>query len=126
MYVESIKTNIQRLKPVLLEGESSEDILQKDILEDAFLASNLTNNKTNNVIYVIQENKIGLEYMDLTGRFPCQSSRGNIRMMVAYHYDGNAIRIKPLKNRQAGTIVNAWNKIKNTLPRPEHSRTRTF
>ena len=62
------------------------------------------------MIYVIQENKIGLGYMDLTGRFPYESSRGNKYMMVAYHYDGNAIRIEALKNRQAGTIVDAWEK----------------
>ena len=53
--------------------------------------------------------------MNLTGRFPYQSSRGNNYMMVAYHYDGNAIRIEPLKNRQAGTIVDAWTKINATF-----------
>ena len=53
--------------------------------------------------------------MDLTGQFPYQSSHGKNYMMVAYHYDTNAIRIKPLKNRQAETIVDAGTKINATF-----------
>ena len=82
---------------MLPEGESFKDILQKEILQDDYPASNSPNKKTNDVIYVIQEKKIGLRYMDLTGRFPYQSSRGNNYMMEAYHYDGNVIRIEALK-----------------------------
>ena len=36
-------------------------------------------------------------------------------MMVAYHYDTNVIRIKPLKTRQAETIVDAWTRINDTF-----------
>ena len=31
------------------------------------------------------------EYMDLTGRFPYFSSRGNEYVLIAYHYDANII-----------------------------------
>ena len=36
-------------------------------------------------------------YMDLIGRFPYCSSRGNEYILVAYHYDANAILGVPLK-----------------------------
>ena len=32
-------------------------------------------------------------------------------MYVAYNYDANAILVLPLKNRQAASIVDAWEKI---------------
>ena len=52
-----------------------------------------------------------MAYTDLTGRLPFTSSRGNQYIMVAYHYDGNAILVEPVKNRNAQTLVNAWTKL---------------
>ena len=46
--------------------------------------------------------------MDLTGRFPFCSSRGNEYILIGYHYDANAILGVPLKNRQAVTITKGW------------------
>ena len=46
-------------------------------------------------------------YTDLTGHFPYTSSRGNQYVMVAYHYDANAILVQPVKNRNKQTLVNA-------------------
>ena len=46
--------------------------------------------------------------MDLTGRFPYRSSRGNEYVLVVYHYDANAILVEPVKNREAKTIIDAW------------------
>ncbi len=54
-------------------------------------------------------------YSDLTGRFPHQSSRGNQYLLVIYDYDSNAILVEPLKNRAAGTIRTAWEKLHNLL-----------
>ena len=36
-------------------------------------------------------------------------------MFVAYNYDGNAILAQPMKNREAGTIINTWNTIHTRL-----------
>ena len=47
-------------------------------------------------------------YIDLTGRFPHQSSRGNKYVFVAYKYNKNAILVEPMKNREADTIINVW------------------
>ena len=62
--------------------------------------------------------------MDLTGRFPYQSSRGNNYVFVSYHYDVNAILLQPLCNREAESIKNAWEKnntrVKNGSSNPKH------
>ena len=54
-------------------------------------------------------------YTDLTGRFPHQSSRENNYIFIANNYDGNTILAEPTKNREAGTIINAWNKLHSHL-----------
>lgn len=98
-YIDSIKNNIQRLKNSLPDGISFTDTLKKDIFEDAFPPPQENNVKTNNRIYALIDSKSGLGYMDLTGRFPYQSSRGNNYLMVVYKYDANAILVEALKNR---------------------------
>ena len=53
--------------------------------------------------------------MDLTGKFPYRSARGNQYILVAYHYDANAILAQPIKNRSATTITTAWKIINKSL-----------
>ena len=53
--------------------------------------------------------------MDLTGRFPYASSRGNEYIMIFYHYDANAILAQPMKNRSAGEFVKAHNLLQTRL-----------
>ena len=114
-YIESIKNNIKRLRTSLPDGVSLADTLKKDIFDDAFHPPQENNIKTNDVIYALIDSKSGLGYMDLTGRFPYQSSRGNNYLMVAYNYDANAILVEALKNRQAASIVDAWTLINKKL-----------
>lgn len=52
-------------------------------------------------------------FMDLTGRFPYKSSRGNEYILIGYHFDSNAILGVPIKNRQAATITKAWKQLHN-------------
>ena len=54
-------------------------------------------------------------YMDLTGRFPEKSARGNQYLLVVYDYDSNAILVEPIVNRQKATITRAWKTIHDTL-----------
>ena len=42
----------------------------------------------------------GKIYTDQTGQFPVTSSRGHKYIMVAYHYDSNAIHAEPLKTKK--------------------------
>ena len=52
---------------------------------------------------------------NLAGAFPHKSSRGNLYIMILYDYDSNAILSKPIKNRQASTIRDAFLKIHDIL-----------
>ena len=47
-------------------------------------------------------------YTDLTGQFPYQLSRENSYVFFAYNYDGNAILVETMPNREADTIIFAW------------------
>ena len=73
--------------------------------------------KTNQVIYSVLEtsSKQGKAYMDLTGKFPVKSARGYQYILIAYHYDSNAILAKPIKNCQAQTIANAWEELHSSF-----------
>ena len=76
---------------------------------DHFLISVVPNTKTNQVCYVIVDSREAItDYMDLTGRFPRRSSRGNKYILVSYHFDTNYIRAITMKNRRGQTITEAW------------------
>ena len=72
------------------------------------------NTKTRDVIFSIVDTH-DKAFLDLTGRFPHCSSRGNQYILIGYHYDSNAIIGAPLKNRQAATITTAWKELNNKL-----------
>ena len=71
--------------------------------------------KTNDVCCIVTElsHCDMTAYIDLAGRFPFQSSRGNNYIPVGYHYDSNAILAEPLKNRTASEITKTWKIINN-------------
>ena len=57
-------------------------------------------------------------YLDLTGRFPYKSSRGNKYFLIVYDYDSNCILSELLKSRQAAGIKRAWLLIHQKLIQP--------
>jgi hypothetical protein len=57
----------------------------------------------------------GQIYMDQTGRFPVVSSKGNKHIMVLYDYDSNAILAKPIKDRTAPELLNAFQFMEQEL-----------
>ena len=65
-----------------------------------------------------------MAYVNLTGRFPKQSSRGNKYILVSYYYDSNCILGVPIKNRKRSTITIAWEHLHQTFSKvdtvPEH------
>ena len=86
--------------------------IQRDIHLDAFPPSDTPNKRTNQVIYnLISISPKERGYVDLTGRFPYRSSRGNEYILVGYNYDGNCILAEPVKNREAASITKAWQKM---------------
>ena len=78
--------------------------------EDLYPPSNIPNIKTNDLIFAMVDTT-DKAYFDLPGRFPFCSSRGNQYLVIAYHYDANAILGVAIKNRQASTITNAWTEL---------------
>ena len=87
-------------------------------LQDSFPISDIPNIKTNNVCYIlVNPQEIATGYLDLTGRFPRRSSRGNEYILVAYHYDANLIKAIPLKNRRGQTITESWQLLHNEFQR---------
>ena len=82
--------------------------------QDHFPPSPTPNVKSNSVAYLIlNTDEVSTGYIDLTGRFPRRSSRGNEYILVGYHDDGNAILAAPIKDRTANTITKAWHTMHN-------------
>ena len=96
------------------QGLQSTKSLNKNLhlseqLLDQFPLSEIPNVKTHHVCYVLVDpHKIATGYMDLTGRFPRRSSRGNEYILVAYHFDANYIKGVPIKNRRGAIITETW------------------
>ena len=99
-YLDNIKKNIKLLK-------KSPDFDNKNTLHDNLLdllnadfspSSNIPNEKTNNILYLIFDSSSKeISYIDLTDRFPYKSACGNQYILVAYHYDANAILARAIK-----------------------------
>ena len=51
--------------------------------------------------------------MGLTGQFPYKSSRRNEYILFVYHVDFDTISGTAIKNRQVGTLTQAWIKLEN-------------
>ena len=53
----------------------------------------------------------GTIYSDLTGKFPIRLYKGNQYIFLAYVYDANAILVRPMRNREATSMVTAFQDI---------------
>ena len=84
--------------------------------KDYFPPPPTPNIRTNQVCYaIIQPDVTPTAFIDLMGKFPKRSSRGHQYIMVGYHYDGNYILGKPLKDRKGTTIAEAWSSLHNNF-----------
>ena len=96
-HIDQERQNLQSTKlklhtPDTVKQEEDEHI------DDFFPLSNAPNVKTHDVAYrIIQFQPSGKAYVDLTGRFPYSSSRGNQYLMVGYHYDSNFVMAEAIK-----------------------------
>ena len=113
--LENIKKNFKKLKRDLPSDKNSREVVQKEILDDAFPLSVKPNVKTASVIYALVRSKDGLGYIDLTGRFPVKSSSGNQYIFLLYDYDSNTIHTRPLRSRKGSAIVEAFKSIYDLL-----------
>ena len=67
------------------------------------------NEKTNEVYATIKETN--LIATDIPGKFPITSKRGYKYMFVLYHYDSNAIIVRPMKNRSDEEFLRVYKDI---------------
>ena len=98
---QNLQTTKINLQPIKIEDEDNV----------TFPTSDSPNVKTRDVCYTIVQMDDTKAYLDLTGKFPFQSSRGNNYILVAYHHDANAILAEAIKNRGAETITAGWKLI---------------
>jgi hypothetical protein len=57
----------------------------------------------------------GQLYIDLTGKFPVRSSKGNSYVMVCYVYDCNYVKVIPMKSRSASEWVKSYDTVHQEL-----------
>ena len=100
----SISTSRGHMKQEFEGIQSTKQIKNND---NFFPSSDVPNEKTNQVIFAMY-NEGSKVYSDLCGRFPYQSSRDNNYIIVAYHYDANAILLHAVKNQNAASLVEGW------------------
>ena len=71
----------------------------------------MSNHRTNEVCYAIIDPEKEIAFMDLTGKFPRKSFRGNEYLLIGYNYNTNYIYTIPIKNRRGPTITEAWEQL---------------
>ena len=108
-YIARIKKNIAGLQDKPVTTDSITTLLTGDILQDFFPPSPAPNTKSNDVVYALMPaDRSTLGYLDLPGRFPYRSARGNEYIVVGLYLDTNNIQAVAIKNREAPTIKAAW------------------
>ena len=114
-HLKQERKNLQSTKkPTILTQActTTPSIKIEDDEKDYFPTPNIPNIKTKDVVYtVIDTRKMNQASMDLTGRFPYTSRRGNQYILVGYHYDANYIAAVPLKRRTAAEITKGWQEL---------------
>ena len=127
IYMKNIYRKVARLKIKMSKNVNFRDPLEKGIKEDAFPSSLSPNVKTNDVIYLLLESSsAGMGYIDLTGRFPFCSAKGNQCILGAYHFDANSIYTKPIKiesqhsSLQRGRLLTKNLNTQNSIQHLDH------
>ena len=105
------------MKQNLPVGKTFRQALEEDIILDSFSMLDDKNVKTYEVTYHLFESiGTGIGYSGLTGKFLYRSICGNEYILVAYHYNENAIPAEPVKKRYAVTmLMAAWAKINKII-----------
>ena len=118
--------NFEKILPTTLATEQGHLDQERKNLQSQSLLQNEDDNfpehipeKTHNRFITLTTQYEGKNkhkgYMDLTGRFPHTSSRGNKYFVVVYDYDTNAIVFEPIRKRQAKEILTAFLKCQDKI-----------
>jgi hypothetical protein len=76
--------------------------------------TNTNSGTKNHLVYAVLVDQ-GQLYMDLTGKFPVRSSKGNSYVMVCYVYECNYVKVVPMKSRSASEWVKSCDYINQEL-----------
>jgi hypothetical protein len=82
-------------------------------IEDITTTTTNSGTKTHLVYAVLVDQ--GQLYMDLTGKIPVSSSKGNWYVMVCYVFDFNYVKVVPMKSRSASGWVKTCDHIHQEL-----------
>ena len=96
----------------MFNNSQSEQMCQQELDEENFQASPILNIKSNDVAYMLIARKdLSTACIDLTGRFPMRSSRGNQYILNGCHYDENCIHSIAIKKRKSATLTATWQSL---------------
>lgn len=117
-HMKQQRQNLQSTKTLLQQAistsMSSEQVKVEDEEKDYFPEPDTPNVKSHAVVYaLVDPRKVGTASMDLTGKFPYTSRRGNRYILVGYHYDANYVAAIAIKKRTAGEITKGWERLHN-------------
>ena len=115
-HLDSVRKNLKSTKQPQEKTPTELTQAIEQLLDDAFPTQPIDNDRSHYVYLNISETR-GLVHSDLTGRFPVPSSKGYHYLLVVYDYDSNAILMEPLRNRQAKSILDAYQRIHTKLVR---------
>ena len=79
-------------------------------------------NKCHDFIHAVMDLKNTI-YTDQTGKFRVRSVGGYYYILLTYCYDANAILVEPLPNREASSLVQAWESLHDRLTKNGHITT---
>jgi hypothetical protein len=91
---------------------TSKTPIKSDI--EYFTTTNTSSGTKTHLVYAVLVDQ-GKLYMDLTGKFPLRSSKGNSYVMVCYVFDCNFVKVVPMKSRSASERVKAYDHIHQEL-----------
>ena len=112
-HIKQQRQNLQSTKTLLQQAISTSmsipTVKTEEENEDFFPVPDSPNVKTHDLIFaMVDARKLDTASIDLTGKFPYISRRGNQYILVGYHYDANYIAAVPIKKRTAGEITKGW------------------
>ena len=98
-------------------NQNSTKVKQAPVTSDEMFPAALSSGNTTNACFVTVQTLQPTRqvHTDQTGRFPTTSTRGNKYIFILYDYDSNSIHPVPLKNREAESILAAYQQVQQKL-----------
>ena len=123
-HMRSIKAGIRSTKKSTQQSPEEEAKEQSPDEEEVDLPPNVKLKELSVRVFQVEDEFMKHIDSDQTGKFPYRSSSGNQYVMVVAESDGDAILYQPVRNKEAGSLIKAWQEIIDRLKRsgikPKH------